>query len=67
MSRFAHQPAPTELSSAILSAPGWARVGITMPDKRLRERAAEALAQAILDRVFEAGALPDPDQLDLSL
>ncbi|MFD2427342.1 DUF6771 family protein [Sphingobium scionense] len=32
------------LSAIILAAPGWARVGLTMPDEELRERAANALA-----------------------
>ena len=29
-----------ELSAILLAAPGWARVGLTMPDERMRERAA---------------------------
>lgn len=61
------RPDPADLSSAILTAPGWARVGITMPDARMRERAAEALAQAILDTVFRAPRAADADQLSLSL
>lgn len=38
----------TDVSAAILSAQGWARVGITMPDPEMRERAASELARAIL-------------------
>ena len=33
-----------ELSAILLAAPGWARVGLTMPDPRMRERAADTLA-----------------------
>lgn len=48
---------------AILSAPGWARVGITAPKERLREEAAQELARAIL---VEAGQeRPGGDQLRL--
>ncbi|QBM75962.1 hypothetical protein E2E30_09415 [Sphingomonas sp. AAP5] len=67
MSRLAPQPAPADLSSAILSAPGWARVGITMPDARMRERAADALAQSILEQVFEQDRTAHADQLRLPL
>lgn len=38
------------IAAAILSAPGWARAGITMPKSDLRELAALALAQAIVER-----------------
>ena len=54
------------LSEAILSAPGWARVGITMPDERMRVRAARELAQSIVERL--TGSHNDnADQLTLSL
>lgn len=36
------------ITDAILSTPGWARVGITMPDSAMRQRAACELARAIL-------------------
>ena len=38
----------TAVTEAILAAPGWARVGITMPDPNMRERAATELARTIL-------------------
>ncbi len=55
-----------QLSAAILHAPGWARVGITMPDERLRERAACALACAIVE-VLEPPEQPDRRQIALPL
>ncbi|WP_240960148.1 DUF6771 family protein [Novosphingobium olei] len=36
------------VAQAILSAPAWARVGITAPDERMREDAAQELASVIL-------------------
>ena len=48
---------------AILSAPGWARIGITAPKERLREEAAQELALAILVR--SQGERPDSGQLNL--
>nr|WP_184031102.1 DUF6771 family protein [Sphingomonas yantingensis] len=56
----------TRLRAAILHAPGWARVGITMPDERLRERAATALVEAIVDEL-EPGERRDPRQISLAL
>jgi DNA-binding IclR family transcriptional regulator len=43
------------VASAILNAPGWARVGITAPNSCMREDAARELARSILD-LSEAGA-----------
>lgn len=53
------------IAEALLSAPGWARVGLTAPVEGLREDAARELARAVLEgrRVAEAS----PDQLNLSL
>jgi len=56
---------PQQLSEAILTAPAWARVGITMPDERMRERAAAELAQSIVERLNGYPGIPDPDQLKL--
>lgn len=65
MDRFA---SALEISAAILAAPAWARIGLTMPDERMRERAAQELAETLLDRL-EVGPEPEqhPDQLALSL
>lgn len=57
---------PSRLSAAILHAPGWARVGITMPSPDLRERAAKALAFAIVEE-FEPDGRPDHRQIALPL
>ena len=67
MERFAPEPSCAAISSAILAAPGWARVGITMPNDRLRAEAAEELARAIVDRLHHAGAGVDADQLALPI
>lgn len=56
----------SRLSAAILHAPGWARVGITMPDADMRERAATALAVAIVEELEPTDA-PDPRQITLAL
>lgn len=55
-----------QLSAILLSAPGWARVGLTMPDAQMRERAADTLAATIIDKLF--GEPPvDRNQLRLPL
>jgi hypothetical protein len=56
---------PQQLSMAILNAPAWARVGITMPDEKMRVKAAAELAQSIVERIEDYPGIPDPDQLDL--
>lgn len=53
----------TEVTAAILSAPGWARVGITMPDREMRERAASELARVIM----HGSTGDDPNQLKLPM
>ena len=55
-----------ELSAILLAAPGWARVGLTMPDERMRERAADALAATIIERL-DGLSPPDVNQLNLPL
>lgn len=54
-----------QLSEAILNAPAWARVGITMPNEEMREKAAAELANSILERLSDYPAIPDPNQLNL--
>lgn len=53
-----------EIADTILSAPAWARVGITAPSERLRQEAALELARSILG---EEGHREDPAQLRLML
>ena len=52
------------LSAIILNSPAWARVGLTMPDERMRERAADALAASIIEKLNPA---PEPDRNQLAL
>lgn len=47
-------------------SPGWARVGLTMPDPELRRRAADAIAAVIVE-VIDPEHQPDPRQLPLGL
>ena len=55
------------LSVILQSAPAWARLGLTVPDPRLRERAADALAATIVERLDDAVYVVDRDQLALQL
>ena len=63
MSRFD----PETIANAILTAPGWARVGITAPAERLREEAAQELAAVILTAESAAPAEVPDDQIELAL
>ena len=65
MARFATLAPDAALADAILSAPGWARVGITMPDATMRERAAYELARSIVERLTTASTA-DQEQLPLT-
>ena len=58
---------PHLLSEAILTAPAWARVGITMPDERMRIRAADELAASIVERLAEEPSVIDRNQLNLPI
>lgn len=56
---------PEIIVRAILSAPGWARIGITAPVERLRVDAAHEIARSILTE--PDNNQPDDNQLTLSL
>ncbi|PNU04641.1 DUF6771 family protein [Novosphingobium guangzhouense] len=56
---------PHQLSEALLNAPSWAKVGLTMPERTMREKAAKELAQTIVERLTDYPGAPDPDQLNL--
>jgi hypothetical protein len=60
-------PEAAEISAAILSAPGWARVAITMPDPRMRERGADELARAIATSLSSDPREDHRDQLPLGI
>jgi hypothetical protein len=57
------------ISAILLSTPAWARVGLTMRDERMRERAADTIAAAIIRRMEDPGldAMANRDQLALPL
>ena len=55
------------LSTILRDAPDWARLGLTLPDPGLRERAADALAATIVRKLADGGGPvgEDRDQLPL--
>ncbi len=57
----------SEIADAILEAPGWARVGITLPSDHIRQQSARELAQTIAERIGDMAKAPDPNQLALPL
>jgi len=58
---------PRALSTALLEAPGWARIGLTMPDEKLRERAAQELVETIFDHLANPRPVYDESQLPLPI
>lgn len=60
-------PSPFFIAASILSAPAWVRLGIAVPDQRMRERAARELAGVIVDRLDEPPMIADADQMALPL
>ena len=55
---------PSIIAAAIVDAPAWALVGLTMPDADMRERGAEELARWIVERIDPR---PAADQRQLGL
>jgi 2C-methyl-D-erythritol 2,4-cyclodiphosphate synthase len=55
------------LSEAILAAPAWALIGVTMPDERMRLRAADELARAIMEQLEQEGVAEGLEQLVLPI
>lgn len=56
-----------QISLILQTAPSWARLGLTVRDAALRERAADMLAATIVERLHEPAARPHQDQLALPL
>lgn len=50
----------------LMLSPGWARVGLTFGDERLREQALNELASSIAQRIAHPPVEPDSDQLPLA-
>ncbi|WP_319799464.1 MULTISPECIES: DUF6771 family protein [unclassified Sphingobium] len=59
------QPSTNDLADALLSAPGWARVGLTAPRDTLRMAAAKELALQIQSLIDGEEGVPDPRQARL--
>lgn len=60
-------PSPPALAAMILSAPGWARVGIAAPGERMREAAALELGAIIAERIVHPVEVAPEGQLALPL
>lgn len=58
------RPDPAQIADVLLTSAGWARVGLTAPDERLRQQAAKELAVTIIE-VLDPPPRPDPRQLAL--
>ena len=59
------QPTTFDLANALLSAPGWARTGLTAAREQLRNAAAQELALQIRSLIEGCDGLPDPRQTTL--
>ena len=57
----------SKIASILLNGPAWARMGLNMPDRSQRERAADALAATIVERLSEPAAEEDRNQLRLDV
>lgn len=55
------------LSLILQNAPAWVRLGLTVRESRLRERAADAMAATIVAKLEEPGRDEDRNQLALPL
>lgn len=59
------QVSPESISAAIRTAPAFARLGLSMRDAAMRERAADALAAAIVEGLERS--LPNDDKSQMML
>lgn len=57
---------PTQITDALLTSAGWARVGLTAPSEHLRQQAAKELALTICERI-NPPQIVDRNQLPLPL
>lgn len=65
--RGMNTPSPLALAAAVLTAPGWVRVGIAAPSERIREEAALALATRIVDSLDAPVVIVPEGQMALPL
>lgn len=57
-----------DMASAILAAPGWARVGITAPARHIRDDAAQELARSVAEALMHSQQGTEQDkQAELGL
>jgi hypothetical protein len=62
-----HMIEPQRIADILLASPVWARLGLAAPDCRCRERAADAIATIVADRLERPPHHCDERQLPLSL
>lgn len=53
----------TRIADILLAAPAWARVGLTVRDARMRERAADTLAATILEKLADRGPVDQAEPI----
>ncbi|WP_366520783.1 DUF6771 family protein [Sphingomonas sp.] len=58
---------PSSLAHTLLTAPAWARVGLTAPSKSIREAAATELAETIIGALQASQPCYDARQMALPL
>ncbi|WP_332836116.1 DUF6771 family protein [Flavisphingomonas formosensis] len=58
---------PSRIAMILLHAPAWARNGLSASERSQRERAADALAATIVERLREPLMDDDRDQLRLDV
>ena len=59
-------PTPDQIAATIDTAPGWVKIGLTMPVQRIREDAVAEMARHLHAGLYGA-ATPDPAQMALPL
>lgn len=55
------------IEAAIIAAPAWAKIGLTMPSEKMRDRSAKELAACIMDSINPSEPDVDRNQLALPL
>jgi hypothetical protein len=56
---------PDQIAEALLSAPGWARLGLTERSEHIRRQSARELALAVIEEMGGDTGAADPNQLAL--
>lgn len=46
-------PTPDQIAASLVTAPAWAKIGLTVPSERLREDAAKEIARHVHMSLYE--------------